>query len=49
METLVSANQRFLVCVCVCVRAQLTHCMADLSLPVLVLAGLGLFLSSRDR
>ncbi|KAM9568094.1 LOW QUALITY PROTEIN: protein O-mannosyl-transferase TMEM260 [Salvelinus alpinus] len=28
--------------------AQLTHCMADLSLPVLVLAGLGLF-SSWDR
>ncbi|XP_070301275.1 protein O-mannosyl-transferase TMEM260 isoform X2 [Salvelinus sp. IW2-2015] len=25
-------------------KAQLTHCMADLSLPVLVLAGLGLFL-----
>ncbi|XP_055719188.1 transmembrane protein 260-like isoform X1 [Salvelinus fontinalis] len=30
-------------------KAQLDHCMADLSLPVLVLAGLGLFLVSWDR
>ncbi|XP_029982818.1 transmembrane protein 260 isoform X2 [Sphaeramia orbicularis] len=30
-------------------RAQLDHCLADLSLPVLVLAGTGLLLSSQDR
>uniref|UniRef100_A0A4W5KEJ9 Transmembrane protein 260 n=1 Tax=Hucho hucho TaxID=62062 RepID=A0A4W5KEJ9_9TELE len=30
-------------------KAQLDHCIADLSLPVLVLAGLGLFLVSWDR
>lgn len=36
------------VCLCVC-RAQLDHCLADLSLPVLVLAGTGLLLSSWDR
>ncbi|XP_019909376.1 transmembrane protein 260 isoform X2 [Esox lucius] len=30
-------------------QAQLDHCMADLSIPVLVLAGLGLVLSSWDR
>ncbi|XP_044023018.1 transmembrane protein 260 isoform X2 [Siniperca chuatsi] len=30
-------------------KAQLDHCLADLSLPVLVLAGIGLLLSSLDR
>ncbi|XP_076023866.1 protein O-mannosyl-transferase TMEM260 [Genypterus blacodes] len=30
-------------------RAQLDHCVSDLSLPVLVLAGMGLLLSSWDR
>uniref|UniRef100_A0A3Q3IUL5 Transmembrane protein 260 n=1 Tax=Monopterus albus TaxID=43700 RepID=A0A3Q3IUL5_MONAL len=30
-------------------QAQMDHCLADLSLPVLVLAGTGLFLSSWDR
>ncbi|XP_041668780.1 transmembrane protein 260 isoform X3 [Cheilinus undulatus] len=30
-------------------RAQLDHCLADLSLPCLALAGTGLLLSSRDR
>ncbi|XP_029900506.1 transmembrane protein 260 isoform X3 [Myripristis murdjan] len=30
-------------------QAQLDHCLADLSLPVLVLAGMGLLLSLRDR
>ncbi|XP_056152390.1 transmembrane protein 260 [Lampris incognitus] len=30
-------------------QAQLDHCLADLSLPILVLAGLGLLLSSQDR
>ncbi|KAJ7990719.1 hypothetical protein DPEC_G00289830 [Dallia pectoralis] len=35
--------------VSVMLQAQLDHCMADLSIPVLVLAGMGLFLSSWDR
>lgn len=30
-------------------RAQLDHCLTDLSLPALVLAGMGLLLSSFDR
>lgn len=37
------------VFVCVYLRAQWDHCLADLSLPVLVLAGNGLLLSITDR